>query len=244
MGHGRRFLCPTDLESPPWRLSEGEARHIKKVLRLQAGDKITLIDGKGGWISAGLKTLSGNEAVAEPAGPLHRAEKPALRPHLLIASPDPKALDEVIEHAVELGAWRIVIATSARSPAPFEALARREARFRTIMEAALKQSGNPFLPELQLHRTIENALQVLPTRGWLFQQGAPPFAAQTSTGDVLLAIGPEGDFTEGETEELLRQGLHPAAIAPYTLRAETAALCALALLGPVTLQAGGAEPGD
>ncbi len=244
MGHGRRFFCPTDLESPPWRLPEGEARHIKKVLRLQTGDRITLVDGKGGWILATLKAIAGGEAVAEPAGPIHRAERPGLRPHLLIASPDPRILDEVIEHAVELGAWRIAIATSARSPAPFEALARREARLRTIMESAVKQSGNPFLPELQLHRTIENALQTLPTRGWLFQQQAPPFTAQAHSGDVLLAVGPEGDFTEGETEELLRQGLHPAAIAPYTLRAETAALSALALLGPVTLQAGAAKPGD
>ncbi len=129
-------------------------------------------------------------------------------------------------------------------PLTFEALARREARFKALMQAAVKQSGNLFLPGLGLYPNIQEALATLPTRGWLFQQDAPPFAAQTQAGDLLLAIGPEGDFTEGETEALLRQGLHPAALGPHTLRVQTAALSALALLGPVILQAGGAAPRD
>ncbi len=170
MGHGRRFFCPTDLTSPPWKLCEGEARHIRKVLRLQVNDKITLVDGQGGWITAALKTLNDREAVAEPLGPPRRVEPPNLRPHL------------------------------------------------TLMRSAVKQSGNLFLPGLGLYPSIQEALAALPTRGWLFQQDAPPFTVQTQVGDVLLAIGPEGDFTEGETEMLLRQGLHPAALGPYTLR--------------------------
>ncbi|MCI4397624.1 MAG: 16S rRNA (uracil(1498)-N(3))-methyltransferase [Acidobacteria bacterium] len=241
MGHGRRFFCPTNLTSPPWKLCEDEARHIRKVLRLQVNDKITLVDGQGGWVTATLKTLNDREAVAEPLGPPRRAEPPILRPHLLVASPDPKVMDQVLEHAVELGAWRVAIAVGARSPAPFEALVKREARFQTLMRSAVKQSGNLFLPGLGLYPSIQEALASLPTRGWLFKQDAPPFTVQTQVGDVLLAIGPEGDFTEGETEMLLRQGLHPAALGPYTQRVETAALSALALLGPVTLQADAAK---
>jgi len=242
MGHARRFFCPTNLASPPWRLDEGEARHIGKVLRLQVNDKITLVDGKGGWTAAVLRILNDREAVAEPSGPLHRSGPPELRPHLLVASPDPPVLDQVLEHAVELGAWRVAIAVGTRSPCPFEVIKKREARFRTLMQAAVKPLGNLFLPELGLYPSIQDALVSLPTRGWLFQQGAPPFVVQTQTGDVLLAIGPEGDFTEGEIETLLRQGLHPAALGPHTLRVETAALSALALLSGYRIEDFEAKP--
>jgi len=243
--HARRFFCPTDLAFPPWRLDAEDARHARKVLRLSPGDRVTLVDGRGGWSHATLATLTEREAVAEPDGSLHREGPPRLRPHLLVGAPDPVALDELVEHAAELGAWVLAFATASRSPSPAAALKRREERWRGMLRASVKQSGNLYLPELRLFGGLEEALESLPERGWLLQQGAEPFwEVAGGEGDVTLAVGPEGDFTEGERERLLRHNLRPAALGPHTLRVQTAALAGLAVLGPVTLRAGAAgSPG-
>ncbi len=224
------------------RLADPELAHqLGAVLRLGPGQRVTLLDGRGGWTLATLAALSDCEAVAEPDGPLHRTGPPPLRPHLLVGAPDPAALDAVVEHAVELGAWALAVSVTVRSQVPRVALERRRERWEALARSGLKQSGNLFLPELSLHDGIEAALEALPARGWLFQQAAEPFAAGAHDGDVLLAVGPEGDFTDGEREALLRHGLRPAALSSHTLRVETAALAALAA---VTLRAaGGAPPG-
>ena len=243
--HARRFFCPTDLAHPPWRLAPDDARHARKVLRLSAGDHITLLDGHGGWTRATLVSLTDREVVAEPEGPLHRSGPPRLRPHLLVGAPDPAALDEVVEHAAELGAWLLAFAVTSRSPASPEALARREERWRVMLRASVKQSGNLYLPELRLSANLEGVLEGLPTRGWILQQGAEPFLEVAGgEGDVTLAVGPEGDFTDGERELLLRHNLRPTSLSPHTLRTETAALAGLAVLGPLTLRADAAgKPG-
>lgn len=236
--HTRRFLCSDDLAHPPWHLAPEDARHARRVLRLSAGDKVTLLDGRGGWCQARLTHLDDRGATAEPDGPLHRQGPPPLRPWLLVGAPDPAAFDEVAEHAAELGAWALALYPASRSPAPFAALRRREERWSAMLRASVKQSGNLFMPQLRLYEGLEAALLEAPPRGWLLSQGADPFLEVAGgEGDVTLAVGPEGDFTEGEREALLRHNLRPAALGPHTLRVETAALAGLAVLGPLTLRA-------
>lgn len=241
--HARRFFCPGNLDSPPWRLPPDEARHARKVLRLNTGDHITLLDGRGGAVLARLSALNDLEAVAEPVGAVTQAPLPGMRPWLLIGSPDPSSLDEVVAHAAELGAWGLLFFPAARSQVVHLALLKREERWRTLLRGSVKQSGNLFLPELRTAANLEEALAQLPGKGWLLQQGAEPLGtAKREPGEIVLAIGPEGDFTPEERERLLGFGLYPAALGPHTLRVETAAISGLAVLSELSLRAGSAEP--
>ena len=234
MSHHRRFLCPTDLDNPPWRLDGDEARHALRALRLRIGADILLVDGRGGSVRARLIEQSKDRVVAEPCGPVERIPQPDLRPHLLVGAPDPPALDSALEHAVELGAWRIVVVRTERSPAPFAALERRKGRWETLIRSAGKQSGNPWFPELILLGSVMEATAALPPTGFLLSQGAAPLRqAAFSPGDFALAVGPEGDFTQKEADLLIARGLVRASVGTHTLRVGTACLAALAVLGAV-----------
>lgn len=236
--HARRFFCPGELDSPPWRLPPEEARHARKVLRLGVGDAITLVDGRGGAVLARLSTLNDREAVAEPQGAVTRAPLPELRPWLLVGAPDPSTLDEVAAHASELGAWGLLFFPASRSPATLPALQKREERWKTLLRGSVKQSGNLFLPQLRTAAHLEEALGQLPPQGWLLQQGAERLSeGRKMWGEVVLAVGPEGDFTPEERDRLLGAGLSPAALGPHTLRVETAALAGLAVLSELSLGA-------
>jgi 16S rRNA (uracil1498-N3)-methyltransferase len=232
MSHPRRFLCPTDLDSPPWVLDRDEARHVMKVLRLKAGDEVTLMDGRGGTAVGELAQLSGERALVELTGSVDRAAEPALRPHLLVGAPDPPALDGVVEHAVELGVWRILVVRTERTPVSLAALERRKGRWETLIRSAGKQSGNPWFPEVAVLGSVAEAAAVLPPTGFLLAQGAAPLMLPPSPrGDFALAVGPEGDFTGGEADLLVARGLVRVSIGTHTLRVGTACLAALAVVG-------------
>lgn len=250
MSHHRRFFCPTDLGCPPWSLGADEARHALKVLRLRVGDEIALLDGRGGSVRARLTHLAGDHLVAEPLGPVDRTPEPAIRPWLLVGAPEPPTLDSVVEHAVELGAWRILVARVERTPAPFPSLERRRARWEGLVRSAGKQSGNPWFPEVVLYPSLAHAAAVLPRAGALLTQGSPPLTRMLPAhGEIVLAVGPEGDFTGEEADLLESGGLLRASLGSHTLRVETACLAALAALaagGDRGRQAGGGrllEPG-
>jgi 16S rRNA (uracil1498-N3)-methyltransferase len=144
---------------------------------------------------------------------------------------------------VELGAARILVLDAARCVARVGAAAaeRKRAGWRLTLVAAMKQSGNPWLPVLEGPCAVadpavrslagpDGRLYVaalrpgLPTLG--LEAGRDPKA-----GTVAVAIGPEGDFTAEELGQFESFGARPVSLGPLVLRAETAAIAALAILG-------------
>lgn len=246
MSHGRRFICDNDLQSPPWILTPPDARHALKVLRLKAGDIVTLMDGRGGTRKAAIEVLPHGRVSAHPAGPVLQALPPSVRLHLFVAAPHPGVMDEIITHAVELAAWKILTAPGEHSQSTFSVLEKRLPRWRLLVRSACKQSGNPFFPELTVMRSFIEAVEALPRTGFHFAQQAPPLppSSPIGAGDIALAVGPEGDFSPEERQILVRRGLRPAGLGPYTLRVDTAALSALAHFGPAMLRAGRPDISD
>jgi len=230
MSHGHRFYLPgLILEEAP-ALSGDEARHAAKVLRLREGDSVTLMDGKGMTRKYLVNALRPGEVALTAAEPPFRAPLPSARPFLLLGAPDPKALEELLPHAVELGAFHIAIARSERSQFAIGHFERRRERLEKIVISGLKQSGNPFLPRITFHGDIESALEPAPTLGYLLDRDAPPLPRDVvSRGEFTICIGPEGDFSPGEKKVFENRGLRRVSIAPYTLRVETAVLAALSV---------------
>ena len=131
---------------------------------------------------------------------------------------------------------------------PQEAGGKRERAERVLREAC-KQSERAWLPELRspcrpdelaaLHPG--DALVVLDpgaelslatwARAWL----ADPARRPLWGGAIVLAVGPEGGFSDGEREALLRDGASPVVLAPHVLRIETAAEAAVAVLAAACL---------
>ena len=231
MSHGQRFFRPDALDEDSLFLSGDEARHAVRVLRIREGDRVTLMDGRGatrefsvaGAGREGLEILAASDTVKTPL--------PAVRPHLILGAPEMKAFEEALLHAVELGVFRVALTRTERSPSPIRVYEARSERLRKIAVSAIKQSGNPFLPEIRYYRDLEEALKEARGKGLLLDQnGSPPAAELPVSGDVGLAVGPEGDFTDAEKSAIEEAGYRRMSVSSKTLRVETAVLAAVSMV--------------
>lgn len=205
-----------------------------------------VLDGEGGKIDAEVISASKRETTVR-AVTRHHTPKPAVALVLVQAMLKGKALDTVLEKSVELGAARIVLLETERGVAriaPEDAERKRALLTQTLVEAA-KQSGNPWLPVLQGPVALRDFLKAESGKSEAkllvasLEAGAPTIGKALGNLDqtvstLLVAIGPEGDFSPAEYDALKASGAIPVSLGPLVLRAETAAIAALAIFGDHT----------
>jgi 16S rRNA (uracil1498-N3)-methyltransferase len=215
------------------------------VLRLEPGDRVEILDGQGTLIEA--EILSSNRKSVE-VRVIQRLVQPRPVPGVVLLQSllKGKALDTVLEKAVELGVGQLILLDTercvARVPAS-EAVRKRTVWTQTLIEAG-KQSRNAWLPELLGPMSLADALaqQTAADKTWLgvasLESGVPALgrvlqshSGSTTCGRLAIAIGPEGDFSPGELDEFRTFGAEAVSLGPLILRAETAAIAAAAILG-------------
>jgi 16S rRNA (uracil1498-N3)-methyltransferase len=234
---------------PPERISAtraeltGEARHyLRDVLRLAPGAAVELFDGRG----------SAWEAVVEPGFVAlalgARREAPARGPviSLLFALSKGEKADLVVQKATELGAARLCPWSAERSVVKLDAGKGRDRaeRWSRIAGEAARQCGRADVPVVEAPLPLAAALAAVPAGHRLVVLHGPGGAPLGALGleeapGVALVVGPEGGLTEGELEACRRAGALRGWLGPRTLRAETAAMAAVAVLQAV---AGDAAP--
>jgi 16S rRNA (uracil1498-N3)-methyltransferase len=235
-----RFYLSTPIQPGLIDLPTDVARHIA-VLRLSAGDAITLFDGTGGQWSARLHAAGKQwRAQIEQHTAQDRANPHAIT--LLQALTTAEKMDWIVQKCTELGAARILPFAAARSLVKLDAerAAKRVAHWQAVAIAACEQCGLNRVPQVApvqtlaqsiaaLHaehtRLITFALQDAQTLNTL----APPAAGQATA----IVIGPEGDFTQAELALLDSAGAQRASLGPRVMRTETAGIAALAMLQAV-----------
>lgn len=216
----------------------GDARHISSVLRLKAGDWIVLSDGEGRSYRAKILDSSLRRVKVIIGEEISRREL-SQPPVLALALIKPGRFEWAIEKAVELGCLRIVPFKSARTIPQFadNVNARRLARWQKIALAAAKQSGLPFVPEIETPRDFSGLFNSPGEfrRTILFYEGEDKtdilslWRAKPAEGRDLLIIGPEGGFTDSEVVIAKKNGATTASLGAQILRVETAAIAALAI---------------
>lgn len=222
------FYCP-DLEPGLVDLPEDEAHHATQVLRLSVGRKIGLLNGRGTRAEAELVDVSRKRCVAMV---LESTQHPAEREasiHLAVAPP--KQLDRFewfVEKAVEIGVDRITPISSQRT----ERMRLRPERLERVAIAAMKQSQRVWLPAIDGLTALDDLLREArpPQRffGWCMDGPASLMEQYQPTLHTLVLIGPEGDFTPAEAEQLQADGIAAVSLGMARLRTETAALAACA----------------
>jgi 16S rRNA (uracil1498-N3)-methyltransferase len=210
-------------------LDPQEARHAK-ARRIKPGDRLILLDGAGGEAEGVLLGGSAPLRVRVERLSSPRVESPA--PIVLVAPALRSGrLSWMLEKATELGVSKIVLANSARTQAERLQLAANRGleRLRRVCREAAKQCGRSVYPELVAGASFESVLTLdcelrllLDPSGKSFPIVAPASAA--------LWIGPEGGFTNEERSRAAAAGWEPVRLPAATLRAETAAISAVALL--------------
>jgi 16S rRNA (uracil1498-N3)-methyltransferase len=236
-----RFYIPPDEWNPDaLRLSAAEAHHARDVLRLKPGDKVVVFNGRGREITAQIDSLGGREITLHK---LHESQTPPLRCRITLgqAIPKGKNMDLIVQKAVEIGAAEIVPIISDRTIVRLdeEEAAQKQAKWQTIAIEAAKQCGQNWLPEVQTPRTLAQFFQARP-RFDLQLIGSLQSDAQhlkkilseqrESPRNMLMLIGPEGDFTPAELALAKSNGCRPITLGPIVLRVETAAIYCLSVL--------------
>ena len=249
-----RFYCPTPLiPGELLELPAGAARHVQ-VLRLQPGGSITLFNGGPGMVSRGGEfeatvTRMGRSDVQVQVGAHLPVEREAARPvHLAVGMPANDRMDWLVEKATELGVASIQPLMSERSVLKLsgERAEKKVAHWQSVAIAACEQCGGNRVPVIHevmsfgawaKARAQSQAAQDTPTSQSLLlslRAGTQRLRDAVSTGDTLGAItflsGPEGGLSANEEELAITCGFSPVTLGPRVLRAETAALTALAAL--------------
>jgi 16S rRNA (uracil1498-N3)-methyltransferase len=213
-------------------LTEGQAHYLRAVLRCEVGQSLIVFDGMSGEFDARLGALTKRAAVAE-VGVQRRPFQPSPDLWLVFAPIKKHRLDFLVEKAVELGAARLLPVITRRTDAPRLNGERLAAQ---IVEAA-EQCERLDVPDCPAPQQLAALLATWPAERTLYvcaEAGpAQPFAAvleARTQGPAAVLVGPEGGFTQEELEVL---AAHPncvcVGLGPRILRAETAAITALAL---------------
>lgn len=217
-------------------LPEQAAAHVVRVLRLRAGDPVSLFNGDGSDYAAELVAVGPREARARILeSRTNRSESP-LRIVLAQALARGEKMDWIVQKATELGIAEIVPLVTARSEVKLDdARARKRLEhWRAVAISACEQSGRarvPTIATVQPLRTWLDSLDGSAVRLALLPEGelAPRTLGAPAQG-AALAVGPEGGFDDADIALLRKAGFRGLALGPRVLRTETAGMAAIAAL--------------
>jgi 16S rRNA (uracil1498-N3)-methyltransferase len=235
-----RVHVDADLQSGRQLTVEGSAgNHIARVLRLRAGDGVTLFNGRGGEYGGSIDEVRRDTVLVSVLE--HREVERESSLPLVLAQGISRGdrMDWVIQKATELGVWRIVPVFTERSVVHLDdkQAARKVQHWRSIAIAACEQSGRNRVPQIDapigLYALLQQRSGPALSRGALLlapgaQLRLTDLAAVDSGATVL--IGPEGGLADVEQAAAIKSGYTPVRVGPRVLRTETAAVCALTLL--------------
>ena len=240
--HGKPARVPRFFTSASLRaggatqLPEEAAHHAVHVLRLRAGDALTLFDGRGGEYAGRIAAIERLRVTVDVLA--HRAlerESP-LAVTLVQGVSAGEKMDFTVQKATELGvaALQPVLAERSTGRVAGERAAQKRAHWQRVAIAACEQCGRNRVPEVLAPLKLEEycrarapgtALLLSPEARLALRE-----AAAGLQGAATLAAGPESGFTATEEALLAHCGFVPVRLGPRVLRTETAALAALAAL--------------
>ncbi|PWB44347.1 MAG: 16S rRNA (uracil(1498)-N(3))-methyltransferase [Rhodocyclales bacterium] len=232
-----RFFCPQPLAPNSLAdLPSAAAHHALRVLRLGAGDPVTLFNGEGGEYPG--RIAEAGRAVRVQLGDWHAVERESpLDMTLAQALPSGDKMDFVVQKAVELGVARIQPLASSRSVVRLagERAARRVEHWRQVAISACEQCGRNRLPEiapiLDLRQWLGQLAQDNEIRRLLLSPQGGRRPRELAGRRFLLLVGPEGGLDKEEAAAARLAGFADLSLGPRILRTETAGPAALAALG-------------
>jgi 16S rRNA (uracil1498-N3)-methyltransferase len=223
----------------PVSLHETAARHVQ-VLRMQPGHHLILFDGLGGQYLAQVLEM-GRASVSVQVVAYEAVEREASTAvHLWVGVPANERMDWLVEKATELGVASMTPILTERVVLRLQGdrAEKRRAHWQAIAVAACEQCGRNRVPVIRPLCSLGEALTLLEDPAWhACQRWMLSFRPESSVlegfaggSSVICLSGPEGGLTEREEELAVTAGFSPMSLGARVLRAETAALLALARL--------------
>lgn len=228
MPHDRFFSHSPLNEGDLITLSQDEGLHLTTVMRHQEGDLVELCNGAGTVAKCEVEAV-GKKGVKLRILRAITEKDQAIEVALYLAHLPHKLLDFVIEKGTELGITHFYLYSSERSR---ESLSpSHQERLHKIAISSIKQSGRLYLPHIEEVGALAawTSFPKLTLFGTL-QEAPTLFETYKKEEPVSFIIGPQSGLTPQEEAHLIHIGAKPVRLYKQTLRAETAALAAAALL--------------
>jgi 16S rRNA (uracil1498-N3)-methyltransferase len=240
----RFFVEPRHARGALLTLSERESHHATKVLRIQKGERVVVLDG------AGSELLCQVDDIARDEVKLRVYQRNSIPPlpyqiTLLQAIPKGKTMETIVQKAAELGAHRVIPLLADRSVPHLddEKIETKLEKWNAISIDSIKQCGSAWLPKIEpslkpsafLAASERPELSLIAT---LQPDAKHPrihfhdFAHEKKRGpkSIFVWVGPEGDFTPAEINAIRSSGALPITLGQLILRSETAAIYCLSVL--------------
>lgn len=231
----RRFFAENlDTAGDRVVISGGEAKHIRNVLRMKAGDEVLLINGEG------TECLSRIISITDEAVELVITERrvcsadPEIAVSLFQCLPKQGKMELIIQKCVELGVSEIIPTVSRRCVVKLDGKDNKLVRWNKVSQEASKQCGRASVPKVASPVSMERidlspfdiALIAYENEDRLTLKQA--LKDNPSAKSIALMIGPEGGFEHVEVESILERGGMAVSLGRRILRTETAGMAALA----------------
>lgn len=218
-------------------LTGTDASHIRTVLRLQSGDKIQVLDGKGSLYVVRLTDVKAKSVKGEIISSEKVNTESPLKIHLGQSLIKGNKFDVVLRKSVELGVETITPLMTERTVVKSDG-DKKITRWQKIAEESCKQCGRTSIPNVS-----ENIIKLddfcqqesgadLKLMFWELERekGLKDINPDNIPSSVSVLIGPEGGFTIAEVEAARSHGFQTVGLGPRILRAETAPMVVLSLL--------------
>jgi 16S rRNA (uracil1498-N3)-methyltransferase len=223
----RLVVDPQQIQADRVNLNQEQLHYLTRVLRLKSGEALIIMDGRGQTWEAELV-----ETQAKLLNPIVVQSELPVAVTLAIAIPK-AGFDDVLRQVTELGVTKIVPIISDRTIAKPDA--SKLPRWQKIIQEAVEQSEREILPTIlepihwkQYLKLSETNIQ----RYFCWERGDSPnlLNCLSKTPPIVLAIGPEGGWTEVEVELAIQAGYQPISLGKRILRAVTADVAAMAIV--------------
>jgi 16S rRNA (uracil1498-N3)-methyltransferase len=206
-------------------LDESESKHAIRVLRLQKGEKVVMVDGLGTWYEAVIEDDHPKRCLLSIQSKKENYQAQEYSLHLAVApTKNIERFEWFLEKATEIGITEITPLLCHRSE-------RRQVkmdRLERILVSAMKQSLKAYKPVLHNPTSFEDFMDLehRGTRGIATCSGSDRVGIEQLAPDsaFTLMVGPEGDFTEQEVSSAVEAGFAPFHLGTSRLRTETAAV--------------------
>ncbi len=235
------FVTPGQIEGDICRITGQDVNHIRNVLRMEPGEKITVRDGISRCYLCELDTVGAQEVLARILETDEDSSELPGRICLFQGLPKGDKMELIIQKAAELGAHEIVPVATRRSVVKLDAK-KAEAkgkRWNAIAESAAKQCGRGVIPEVKPVMTFREALayaegfdcRLIPYELAENMAETKRIIGELRPGmGIGIFIGPEGGFDTDEVAAARESGAHAITLGRRILRTETAGLAVLSVL--------------
>lgn len=237
----RFFVSEENLQGNTICIDGDDVNHIRNVLRMNSGERVIVSCGKGVDYECEIIELQDTKVLLTIQKETPAITELPVEITLFQALPKKDKMELVIQKAVELGASHIVPVKTRRCVVKLDAKKEEKklVRWRTIAEAAAKQSGRGIIPQIHSIQSWDQALHMAEQLDMAMipyelceDMASSVETMQKAAGKKSLGIfiGPEGGFERGEVDAAIQRGAVPISLGRRILRTETAGLAALSIL--------------